>query len=195
MTRFIITTFCIMGRGKKLEGKTLDLTRIPEIGEFVLEDLIVQAPPLHPHTPRSPFPDWLAELYKNPCTFCGKKEKSMHFDHINMFDKRDNVCSMSNRGCSKDEIMEELNKCQLLCIPCHTKVTRIERTLGFTRNKCKFNKLLRKGVEVEQLRSELKAAYSEKMEKIYAGMREDFHFKAIPPIMIAIIIWGIFNYL
>jgi hypothetical protein len=181
--------------GRKVEGITLDLTRISETDAFVLEDIIVKAPVPAPRAPRIPFPDWLVELYKDPCTFCGTKEKSMHFDHINMFDKRDSVCSMANRGCSKEEVMTEINKCQLLCIPCHTKVTRIERKLGFTKNKCKFNKILRKGVDVEQLRSELKAAYSEKMEKIYAGMRGDFRLRAIPPIMIAIIIWGIYIYL
>jgi len=175
-----------MGK-RKIEGFTIDLTKIPENGDIILEDLIIR----EPIAPRRPFPDWLNELYNKPCAFCCKKEERMHFDHINMFDKRDSVSSMAIRGCSKEEILLEVNKCQLLCVPCHDKITRIEHKYGFIQDKCKFNKLLRKGVDVEHLRCELHAAYSEKMEGIYAGLRADFQFRAIPPIMIAIIVWEI----
>jgi hypothetical protein len=174
--------------GRKVEGITLDLTRIPASGEFILADLIVKDPPRAHLAPRIPFPDWLAELYKNPCTFCGKKEKRMHFDHINMFDKKDSVCSMVNRGCSKEEIMEEVTKCQILCIPCHNNITRIEHNLGFIRNKCKFNKLLRKGIDVETLRSKLKAAYSAQMDGIYADICSEMRARTITPIMIVILV-------
>jgi len=176
---------------KKVEGITIDLTRVPDNGDFVMDDLIVLDPVPNYVTPKRSFPEWLNKLYKNPCTFCGIQDANMHYDHINMFDKKDSICSLAKRGCSKDEIMEEVNKCQLLCLPCHATITRLERKYGLTNKKRSFNKLLRKGHDVEHLRSELIAEYSERMEGVYAGMRGQLWRRARVGIVLAIIIWAL----
>ena len=154
-----------------MEGLTLDLTRIPENGVYVFEDLIVEEIEPLPPAPKCAFPEWLEELYKNPCSFCGIKQNRMHFDHINMFEKGDSVSTMSYRGCSKEEIMAEMNKCQLLCITCHDKVTSMERKYGFMRKKRLFNKKLRRGCDVEELRMKLKTEYMACMEGVYGDLR------------------------
>jgi hypothetical protein len=160
-----------MWRRKKVEGITIDLTRLPETGEFILEDLIVvEQPPIIPYK-LSLFPEWVEELYNNPCSFCGAKYKIMHFDHINMFEKSDCVSSMVYRGCSKEDIMAEINKCQLLCVPCHEKVTYMERKYGFIVKKRLFNTLSRTGCDVEALRESLKSEYMAKMEGVYGELR------------------------
>ena len=155
-----------MGRKKKVEGLTLDLTRIPENGEFIIENLIVTEPP--PQI-KHEFPEWLNELYKNPCTFCGIKAENMHFDHINMFDKKECVSALASNGCSKEEIMAEIEKCQLLCVPCHQKVTNIEHKLGFISIKRLLNKRILRGEDVEEARNELKEKYSVAMAGFYAA--------------------------
>ena len=158
-----------MGRKKKVEGLTLDLTRIPETGEFILEDLIVIEPPPPPPTIKHEFPEWLVELYKNPCSFCGVQSEHMHFDHINMFEKVDSVSALAYRGCTKEEILAEINKCQLLCVPCHQKVTNKEHKLGFIRTKRRLNKSIRCGNDVEDIRNKLKGDYSVAMAGFYAA--------------------------
>lgn len=159
-----------MGKRKGIiTGITLDLTRIPENGEFILEDLIVIEPPPPPPPIKQEFPEWLIELYKNPCTFCGMKAENMHFDHINMFEKTDCVSALAYRGCLKEEILAEINKCQLLCVPCHKKVTNKEIKLGFIRRKRILNKNLQRGDDVEEARNELKEKYSVAMAGFYAA--------------------------
>ncbi len=177
---------------KRVEGLTIDLTRIPENGQFILENLIV-VEPVKPS--KLPFPEWLEELYNNPCSFCGDKHTRMHFDHINMFDKNDCVSSMAYRGCSKEEIIEEVNKCQLLCVPCHDKITRIERRNGFITKKQQLNSLIRSGADVKELRSALKADYSALMEGVYAGLRGGYRSRASTWVMIGVIVLGIASYM
>jgi hypothetical protein len=159
-----------MGRKRKIIGLTLDLTRIPENGEFILEDLIVIEPPPPPPVIKHEFPEWLVELYKKPCTFCGVQSEHMHFDHINMFEKVDCVSALASRGCSKEEILAEIDKCQLLCVPCHQKVTNKEHKLGFIRTKRGLNKRIRRGEDVEDVRQKLKEKYSVAMAGIYAEL-------------------------
>lgn len=169
-----IILFCIiMGRKRKIIGLTLDLTRIPENGEFILEDLIVIDPPPLPPAIKHEFPEWLTELYKNPCTFCGIIAENMHFDHINMFEKTESVSALAYRGCSKEEILAEIGKCQLLCVSCHQKVTNKEHNLGFIRTKRILNTSIRRGDDVEELRNKLKQKYSDIMTGFYAGLARD----------------------
>ena len=90
--------------------------------------------------------------YRNiECIVCGKEKKSegerFHYDHINMFDKSDSICCMVDKGCSVAEIFLEIDKCQVLCMPCHHTVTEIENRLCFTRIKTsltkRFNNILK----------------------------------------------------
>ena len=110
-------------------------------------------------------------LYKNPCTFCGKTEIRMHLDHINMFSKVSSVGYMVGQGYSEEEIMSESEKCQLLCLTCHAKVTRYECKFGFMRKKTALNKKIKRGEDVTALRDGLFKEYEEAMGPIYALLR------------------------
>jgi hypothetical protein len=60
----------------------------------------------------------------NKCAKCGAKKVPFHFDHIDPSTKINSIGNMIHF--SKKAFNEELKKCQLLCIPCHDKKTRIE---------------------------------------------------------------------
>ena len=73
-------------------------------------------------------------LMGGKCVKCGTTE-NLEVDHINPEDKTLRISSMWLR--KHDRIMEELDKCQLLCGDCHKQKTREEkdRTKGVQRNK------------------------------------------------------------
>ena len=105
---------------------------------------------------------YIDELGINTCKFCGKIRDSVngfHFDHINMFDKMGSVGNMIWTGANIDKIKEEIHKCQLLCVSCHSLVTYYEHKLGFIDKK-------------KRQISGLGAIYAEKMEKIYKLIAE-----------------------
>lgn len=117
----------------------------------------------------SEFQEFLDAVYGAGCTFCGKTDGRFHLDHINMFSKKGSVCDMLDRGCDEAIIREEIGKCQLLCVQCHTIVTRYEQMAGFHAAKKALNKL-RKGKE--ERRQELYGKYAEIMAVIYPRLRE-----------------------
>ena len=87
--------------------------------------------------------DWMESVGLKECAFCGKERTNpsrFHFDHINMFEKKDAVGRMLFDGESLDKIKEEIQKCQLLCIGCHAIVTKMENKFGFTYLKSKRRK-------------------------------------------------------
>jgi len=100
------------------------------------------------------------------------RNREKHFDHINMFNKSGNVGSMIENQYDFKEIIDEMNKCQLLCIPCHKKVTAYEHKCGFISKKRLFNKCIRAGCDIEIIQTALIEQYNEKMEPFYAQMRE-----------------------
>ena len=73
------------------------------------------------------------------CIICSNTKKidgeRFHYDHINMFNKCDSICSMVNNGNNIDDIYKELDRCHVVCLSCHHIVTDIERKMGFTRVK------------------------------------------------------------
>ena len=163
-----------MRKKKNVEGLTLDLTRIPENGEFILENLIVLEPPIIPRDKYNYSPEELAilkEKYAQSCSFCGETGK-MHFDHINMFNKSGNVGSMIKNQYDFKEIIDEMDKCQLLCVPCHKKVTAYEHKHGFITKKRLFNKCIRAGGDIECIKHALMEQYNAIMEPLYGRMRE-----------------------
>ena len=98
----------------------------------------------------------------NTCKFCGKLRDSVngfHFDHINMFDKMGSVGNMIWTGADIDKIKNEIQKCQLLCISCHSLVTYYEQKLGF------IDKKKRKIPGLGPI-------YADKMERIYKLIAE-----------------------
>ena len=74
------------------------------------------------------------DLMGGKCVKCGTTE-NLEVDHINAEDKTLRISSMWLM--KQDRIMEELDKCQLLCHDCHKQKTREEkdRIKGLQRNK------------------------------------------------------------
>lgn len=146
----------------------MDLRLWTEGTPFVVEELLVHpAPPL----PRLAFTDeWAIAAYRLPCAFCG--QAGAHYDHINMFDKVDDVSRMILRSCPRAEVEAEMAKCQFLCRPCHAKVTRAEQARGFIAAKMRINKLARRGVDVAPEMERLRGEYAAAMAAVYAGLKE-----------------------
>jgi hypothetical protein len=69
----------------------------------------------------------LAELKSKPCLDCGGKfpPECMDFDHVRG-EKRDNLSSI--RDLSVPNIMEEIEKCEVVCANCHRVRTQRRRS-------------------------------------------------------------------
>lgn len=67
----------------------------------------------------------ILKMYKlnKGCIICGynKCTAALDFHHIDN-DKSFNVSQMINDGCSLTKIMEEVEKCELLCSNCHREL-------------------------------------------------------------------------
>ena len=61
------------------------------------------------------------QLKINGCAICGydKCMAALEFHHVNPKDKKFQICSRNMR---KKDIVDELNKCILLCCRCHREV-------------------------------------------------------------------------
>jgi len=108
------------------------------------------------------------------CRFCGMKdsEYSCHFDHINMFNKMDSICVMVNRGDTIKDIIEEVDRCQLICKSCHSIVTMVEKKLGFHSVKANITKKENNGEIIEEKEKEdLQEIYSRNIDRIYEYIR------------------------
>lgn len=65
---------------------------------------------------------WLREIKGNgPCMDCGLKWPNyvLHYHHRNPSEKHDGVSKMVVERRSKEEILKEIEKCDLLCANCH----------------------------------------------------------------------------
>jgi len=57
------------------------------------------------------------------CEECGENHPAcIDFHHKDGSKKRDNICSMVLKGFSKESIIREIQKCQILCANCHRKL-------------------------------------------------------------------------
>ena len=74
------------------------------------------------------YQEWRTEYLKtHPCVKCGATE-ALHFDHI---DPNTKVRALSNMlNYSLDSILEELEKCQVLCRFCHGQKSRQEQLVA-----------------------------------------------------------------
>ena len=115
--------------------------------------------------------EYIKEKGMNKCNFCGIHRGDdcigFHFDHKNMFLKTGTVGSMLYNDKDDSEIMEEIDKCQLLCISCHLLVTKIEIKCGLTYKKY----LLNKG---EGNIEELVVEYDRIMIPVYERIKDKF---------------------
>ena len=64
---------------------------------------------------------WARELKMQPCTDCGQcyHPVCMQWDHLPEYEKVDDVAELVRGGCSKAKILEEIEKCELVCANCH----------------------------------------------------------------------------
>lgn len=194
-----------MGRRRKVEGLTLDLTRVVEGHAFCIEDLIVaensvseehreilgymcglcnsnkkcyrtvndvivcymcgvlnSVPPV--------IQKLIRDTYDQPCKFCGITGVITQLDHVNMFRKKYGVLSMVSRPI--EDIKAEIAKCQLLCVPCHSKVTAAERAFGFMEKKIRLNRMIRDGRDVTALTEIYAQQYDKVMSDVYMRLRQ-----------------------
>ena len=115
------------------------------------------------------------------CLFCDRHKSSgitFNFDHINMFDKGDAICTMVWRGDSYEDIIQEIVKCQVICTSCHAVVTAVERAVGFQKVKIKVTRSengtsdrVLTEEEISTLYTEMRALYRSSIEPIYAVVR------------------------
>jgi len=68
--------------------------------------------------------DWFNNLRKKlKCEKCGENHSAvLEFHHKNKDEKNNEVAFMAYYGYSKERIMMEMKKCQVLCSNCHKKV-------------------------------------------------------------------------
>lgn len=126
---------------------------------------------------------WSAiQSYKKvQCAICGSVKEHegerYHYDHINMFEKNNSICSMVNEGCPIDEIYTEIDLCQILCLTCHHIVTDIENKSSFTRikqiltRKLTNNEISEEDYENEKIK--YNTLYIRKMKDIYETIKND----------------------
>lgn len=69
--------------------------------------------------------EFVAGLKSGPCVDCERTFNSwqMHFDHLPEFDKDKAISDMVRDGQSKDQILTEVEKCELVCACCHADRT------------------------------------------------------------------------
>jgi hypothetical protein len=119
---------------------------------------------------------------KSQCNICMKQasfdnsqQSRFHYDHLDMFDKVDSICKMVRNGTELVDIYQEINKCQLLCVSCHTIVTKVEILCGFNRVKRQLTKDYNDTNDEtvkETLMKKYSKLYSEFMSGVYKQIRE-----------------------
>ena len=110
------------------------------------------------------------------CGFCNKEKTyktQFNYDHLNMFNKVDSVGSLIYNGEDLIVILNEVKKCQLLCVSCHSIVTKVEQKLGFTNIKISMTKEF-EGEELETKTKEYCDLYEKHMYPIYDKLRLKF---------------------
>lgn len=122
----------------------------------------------------------ISEYKKQECYICKKikrcRNDRFNYDHLNMFDKHDSICCMVDRGDNLKDIFSEIDKCQILCLPCHHIVTCIEQKTGFTRIKSNLTKKFNNEelTEDEYIieKKKYQEIYEKKMKSIYEEMKK-----------------------
>lgn len=76
---------------------------------------------------------WMNTLKSNPCTDCERTfpPVAMGWDHLPGHKKAGNISNMVKTGVSKERILKEVAKCELVCACCHA--IRTEKRTGLSR--------------------------------------------------------------
>ena len=102
-----------------------------------------------------------------------------HYDHLNMFNKGNSICSMVNECMNIEDIYSEIDKCQIVCLSCHHIVTDIEQKLGFIRIKQTLTRKLNQSeITKEEYNNQTQYyqnIYEEKMKYIY----KELHYQKL----------------
>jgi hypothetical protein len=130
---------------------------------------------------------WKCIKYLKPsiCEICNKIQKTKNdrfqYDHLNMFDKTDSICSMVYNGLDLYDIFVELRKCHVLCYECHQIVTDIETKLGFINIKrsltTKSNNKQITPADIIDQKQRLQDMYQQTMSQIYLDLKSHFTSK------------------
>lgn len=99
-------------------------------------------------------------VWTKACEVCGDEGK--HYDHKDIFEKELAISTMIDRGRVLEEILEERNKCRLLCRRCHGIMSQYEREYGLINFK--------KGKEVME-DEELREKMVDLQNKLYAKVK------------------------
>jgi hypothetical protein len=72
--------------------------------------------------------EWIDEFKRRPCADCGGEFPPylMDFDHVRG-EKLDNICGMRMRTMSREAILAEIEKCEVVCATCHRARTHARR--------------------------------------------------------------------
>ena len=64
------------------------------------------------------------KLEKGCCELCGDYHPPCCFDfhHLDEINKKDEVSKLASKGYKWETILEEVDKCIMLCAPCHRKI-------------------------------------------------------------------------
>ena len=102
--------------------------------------------------------NWLQSLKTFPCADCGLRYEPycMDFDHTG--DKIKSVTRMTLENTPKEKILEEISRCDLVCVLCHNDRTkrRIDEKLGQNR---KYNHRSLRNIEIINLAKEQPCVY------------------------------------
>ena len=76
---------------------------------------------------RADLANWVDTFKDIPCTDCGIKYPPyvMDFDHLPQFEKYFPIGVLVNKRLSKETILEEIRKCEIVCANCHRERTRV----------------------------------------------------------------------
>jgi hypothetical protein len=71
---------------------------------------------------------WINQFKRRPCADCGGEFPPylMDFDHVSG-EKFDNICGMRMRTVSREAILTEIEKCEVVCATCHRARTHARR--------------------------------------------------------------------
>lgn len=114
------------------------------------------------------------------CDICNIERRNshhrFHFDHLNMFDKHESICTMVSEGWEIEDIVKEIDRCQYICLPCHQIITDVERKLPFTKVKRGLTVKLNSGeISEEEYQRECVVwggRYEVNMKELYDSLRQ-----------------------